>query len=68
MRLDPEHGRELLLDASSTTRREAFKQLSKGADKVLSATDYLHFLTWASQLTKETAELRAPITGDRFIL
>lgn len=22
MRLDPEHGRELLLDASSTTRRE----------------------------------------------
>jgi hypothetical protein len=43
MRLDPEHGRELLLDASSTTRREAFKQLSKGTDKVLSATDYLHF-------------------------
>jgi hypothetical protein len=67
-RISRDEAREFYADANSDSRRDDFELLKRGQDKMLSAAEYLDFLTWAAKMTNELPENRPKIKGGQFIL
>jgi hypothetical protein len=65
-RLSDQEKRELLADAASNELQQDFREVAARSTP-LAPSEYLAFLTWASNFSKEKLEDRKPMTG-RFTL
>jgi hypothetical protein len=67
-RISRDEAREFYADANSDSRRDDFDLLKRDPGKVLSAAEYLEFLTWAAKMSNELPENRPKIEAGQFLL